>query len=117
MKTIDLEEFMKLVEADEALAARLRDCPDARSAMQALTDMAAELGYELKSAAPGEKEALADDDLDLVTGGINPFVPRGEGELNPYSWFVSLMRRLMKKDEEQQPTGIPERRVPNEIDR
>ena len=115
MKTISLEEFMKLVEADETLAAQVRACGDPQSAMETLKRLAAEAGYELTGAVSAEKLGLDDDDLSVVTGGVNPFIPRGDGELNPYSWFVTLLRRLMGKDEDESLLpGLDDNATPDE---
>ena len=115
MKTISLEDFMKLVEADEALAAQVRADSDPETAMKTVLRLAAEAGYELKAAVPAEKVGLEDDDLSVVTGGLNPFVPQGSGELNPYSWFVTLLRRLMGKDEDETlQSGRNDSRMPEE---
>ena len=94
MKKISLEDFMKIVEADETLHARVRECRDAQAALKTVMSMAEEMDYELYS-APSPMETLADDDLSAVMGGVNMFAPRGEGELNPYSWFVTIVRRLL----------------------
>ena len=75
----------------------------------------AEAGYELTGAVSAEKLGLDDDDLSVVTGGVNPFIPRGDGELNPYSWFVTLLRRLMGKDEDESLLpGLDDNATPDE---
>ena len=98
MTRITLEDYMKLAESDPELRARIRACADPAAAMKTVLESAAAAGYEI--AAPGEKLELTDDDLGAVMGGVNPFIPMSEGELNPYSWFVTLLRRLMGMDDD-----------------
>ena len=116
MKKITLEDFLKIVEADEALSAQLRAESDPNSAMQTLLRLASGMGYELDMTAPAGSEALSDDDLAVVTGGINPFIPNGDGELNPYSWFVTLLRRLLDRDDDPQKPVVPEIRIPGTVE-
>ena len=108
MEKITLENYLKLVEADASLSARLRGCADPKAAMNAVMAMAREQGYELIGETLPEKAPLSDDDLDAVSGGVNPFIPQGEGELNPYSWFVTLLRRIMGMDDDPSTQPLPE---------
>ena len=95
MATISLEEFEELVRQDAALLAALRACPDPKTAWETAERLAAERGYHL--APPPEKEALSDDELDHVAGGLAPAL-LAEQEINRYSWFVTLLRRLMGEE-------------------
>lgn len=113
MTKITLKDYMKLAESDEALRARLRSCTDPSAAMKTVLESAAASGYEIASAPASDKMELNDDDLGTVMGGVNPFIPMSEGELNPYSWFVTLLRRLMGMDDTMtQP--VPDRGTPEE---
>ncbi len=93
MKRINLREFATLVEQDEALRTQIRNCPDSETAMAEMKRLAGELDYELDTVVPAV-EALPDDALAEVAGGFqtNPAV-------NPYSWFVTLFRRLIDQEE------------------
>lgn len=93
MEKISLESFAGIVAKDESLKARLSAFPDPVKAVEAMRSMAAEIGYELD--VPAALTSLPDSELNAVTGGVNPFIPFNEGELNPYSWFVTFLRRLM----------------------
>ena len=93
MATISREEFEELVRQDAALLAALRACPDPKTAWETAERLAAERGYHL--APPPEKEALSDDELDHV--GLAPAL-LAEQEINRYSWFVTLLRRLMGEE-------------------
>ena len=101
MKSINLKEFAEIIEADESLRAQVRACADTDQAAETVRRLAAERGYALEEPAPGGVTALTDDELDAVAGGRNPDLVRGAQELNPYSWFVSLLRLLMHKDDEE----------------
>ena len=50
--------------------------------------------------------------MGAVMGGVNPFIPMSEGELNPYSWFVTLLRRLMGMDDGTPTPPVPDRGTP-----
>ena len=117
MKKITLEEYLKQAEADAALTARLRGCADPKTAMELVAAAAAEQGYELTGAEYPEKAVLSDDDLGAVSGGVNPFIPLGEGELNPYSWFVTLLRRLMGLGDDTSTQTGPEQQTPEDSGR
>ena len=93
MKKISLESFAGIIAKDESLKARLAACSDPGKAVETLKRIAAEAGYEL--VVPAVLTTLPDSELNAVTGGVNPFIPLNEGELNPYSWFVTFLRRLM----------------------
>lgn len=95
MTTISREEFEELVRHDAALLDALRACPDPKTAWETAERLAAERGYHL--APPPEKEALSDDELDHVAGGLAPAL-LAEQEINRYSWFVTLLRRLMGEE-------------------
>ena len=97
MTTISREEFEELVRHDDALLAALRACPDPKTAWETAERLAAERGYHL--APPPEKEALSDDELDHVAGGLDPAL-LADREINRYSWFVTLLRRLMGAEDE-----------------
>lgn len=112
MTKITLEDFIKKVESDEALSAKIRASSDPDAALQALIQLAAEMGFELDMSSPVASQALSDDDLSSVTGGVNLFIPQGDGELNPYSWFVTLLRRLLDLDKNSDRPSVPEIRVP-----
>ncbi len=100
MKKIGMEEYMGMIRSDPAARRRVEACRDPARALETIRSMAGEQGYELKD-APSGKQALADDDLEIVAGGRNPFLQEGGGELNPYSWFVTLLRTLFGKDDEE----------------
>ena len=89
MKKISLREFTEIIESDEALRAQVAACPDPETALATVRRLARKLDYELE--APAAVEALSDDELDTVAGGRNPFLMQDERELNPYSWFVTLL--------------------------
>lgn len=106
METVTLEEFLKKVTQDPALREKLPADPEA--ALEALRRMAEEKGYALE--IPAGAQALSDEDLAPVSGGLNAFlvnnlIPQREGELNRYSWFVTLLRQLTGWDEEHAPEG------------
>lgn len=86
--------------ADPALRDRIGAC-SAAEAPGVLAGIAGEMGYTLEKPAV---TALSDDEISAVAGGWD--IPdRSEGELNPYSWFVSFMRRLMGRDEDENTPG------------
>ena len=114
MTEITLEDYMKLVESDETLRARVRACADPVAAMKTVMEMAAASGYRIASADVPDKLELKDDDLGAVMGGVNPFIPMSEGELNPYSWFVTLLRRLMGMDDGTPTPPGPDRGTPED---
>ncbi len=97
MKKISMKEFASLLETDEALRARIAACPDEAAARETAMGRARGLGYELTETPVAGKQALTDDDLSSVAGGRNPFLIRSDGELNPYSWFVTLLRSLLQR--------------------
>ena len=97
MTTISREEFEELVRHDAALLDALRACPDPKTAWETAGRLAAERGYRLAPAP--EKEALSDDELDHVAGGLDPAL-LADREINRYSWFVTLLRRLMGEEDE-----------------
>ncbi len=101
MKKIGLTEFAEILAKDPALSERVRACPETE-APRLLEQIAGELGYELDRPA---MEALPDDDLSEVAGGRNPFAEPNGGELNPYSWFVRLMRMLLGRDGDENEAG------------
>ena len=88
MATISREEFEELVRQDAALLAALRACPDPKTAWETAERLAAERGYHL---------APPPDELDHVAGGLAPAL-LAEQEINRYSWFVTLLRRLMGEE-------------------
>ena len=94
MEKITVEEFLKKASAGAALPAGLDADADPAAALETLSRLAAEKGYELVLPAPAAMEPLSDDELAPVSGGLTTVLPRRDGELNPYSWFVTLMRRL-----------------------
>lgn len=102
MEKISLERFAGIVEKDESLKARLAASPDPGKALETMKRLAAEAGYELD--LPVMLTKLSDDDVKGVMGGANPFIPMNDGELNPYSWFVTFLRRLMgwRRGEEEE---------------
>lgn len=51
---------------------------------------AAELGYSLADQTPGGIQALEDDELDAVSGGLGAF--------SPNTWIGKWLRGLMAKD-------------------
>jgi hypothetical protein len=62
--------------------------------------LAAARGYHL--AATAGMQPLSDDALDSVAGGFDPARLQAEQEINPYSWFVTILRRLMGEDGEEE---------------
>ncbi len=108
MKTINMKQLAEIIEADDALRSRLRACADTDEAAKTARTLAAELGYELEEPARGRKIAVSDDELGSVAGGINVDLVRSAQELNPYSWFVSILRLLMGKDDETEENTLPE---------
>lgn len=90
-------EFCVVLGADAALLDALRACPDPKTAWETAGRLAAERGYRLAPAP--EKEALSDDELDHVAGGLDPAL-LADREINRYSWFVTLLRRLMGAEDE-----------------
>lgn len=101
MKKIGMKEFAEILSADPALSNRVRACSEAE-APRLLKQIAGELGYELDQPA---MEALPDDDLSEVAGGRNPFADPNGGELNPYSWFVRIMRMILGRDGDENELG------------
>ena len=99
MKKISLAEFARLIREDEALSARIAACTDRDGASRTLSKLAEELGYELYSERPTGKQAVSDDDLSEVAGGRNILTGPNSGVLYPYSWFVTILRLLVKDDE------------------
>ena len=99
MKKISLAEFARLIREDEALSARISACTDRHGASRTLSKLAEELGYELYSERPTGKQAVSDDDLSEVAGGRNILTGPNSGVLYPYSWFVTILRLLVKDDE------------------
>ena len=97
MATLSRKEFEELVRQDDDLLAALRACPDPETAWATAERLAAERGYQL--APVPEKEALSDDELDNVAGGLEPALLE-DREINRYSWFVTLLRRLMGAEDE-----------------
>jgi predicted ribosomally synthesized peptide with nif11-like leader len=73
MKTVTLKEFAELVKNDEQLQGRIKDAVVKRE--EPLTSefsrIVAEAGYELKKEEPLDMEALDDDDLENVAGGVH----------------------------------------------
>ena len=109
MKSISIKEFARIIEEDDALRAQVRACADTDQAAETFRRLAAERGYALEETAPAGPVALTDDELDAVSGGRVPDLARGAQELNPYSWFVSILRLLMHKDDEEEdsaPDGL-----------
>ncbi|MBQ7473101.1 MAG: hypothetical protein IJS79_01975 [Oscillospiraceae bacterium] len=100
MKTIGMAEFEELVQRDDALRAALRACPDEQTALETAGRLAAARGYHL--AATAGMQPLSDDALDSVAGGFDPARLQAEQEINPYSWFVTILRRLMGEDGEEE---------------
>jgi len=98
MAAIGAKEFADLVQRDDELRAALCACGDEKTAFETAARLAAARGYQLMP-APG-MVALDDDALDSVAGGIDPAALEAEHEINPYSWFVTLLRRLMREDDE-----------------
>jgi len=97
MKKIGLKEFAEILKADPALSEKVTAC-SREEAPRVLSKIAGELGYELEKPPVA---ALSDDELGNVAGGRNPFLEKNGGELNPYSWFVSLLRMLLGKDDDE----------------
>ncbi|MDO4991260.1 MAG: Nif11 family protein [Eubacteriales bacterium] len=100
MKKIAMKDFAQLIEQDASLRAQLRACSDTDEAEATLRRLAGELGYELEDPRTARKLALSDDDLSAVSGGVTAALRDSAQQLNPYSWFVSLLRRLMGEDDE-----------------
>ncbi len=108
MNTIDMKKLAEIIEADDALRARLHACADTDEAARTARALASELGYTLEEPARGKKLAVSDDELGSVAGGVNPRLVRSAQELNPYSWFVSILRLLMGKDDETEENPLPD---------
>ena len=100
MKNIAMDKFMEKIRSDPAARERLAACAGTKSAMEALREMAREQGYALDE-KPSGISALSDDDLSGVAGGRDPFLQSNGGELNPYSWFVTLLRNLFGIEDER----------------
>ena len=103
MKKVSLTEFARIIQADETLRARLAECADRDRATELLCRLAEEQGYELYADQPAGKQAVSDDDLSEVAGGRNVLTGPNSGVLYPYSWFVTILRLLVKEDEKQPP--------------
>ena len=110
MEKIALEAFLEKVMADPALRAQLDPDANPEAVLGALRRMAADMGFELELPAASGIQALDDDALAPVSGGVNTALPLSEGELNPYSWFVTIMRRLTGQEERR--PAVPEIPVP-----
>lgn len=72
MKTITLEEFAELAKNDEALKEKIMKIAKHVGGTQTdeMIALAAEYGYELEKRPPLDMEALDDDDLENVAGGV-----------------------------------------------
>ena len=106
MNKINIENYAKIAAEDQSLLSRLYGCIDAKSAIETVKQAIAASGYEL-AGLQNDLTSLSDQDLESVMGGANPFIPLSQGEINPYSWFVSFLRMLMglsngTEDSEQQ---------------
>lgn len=97
MKKIGLQDLAEILKKDSALSEKVASCSP-EDAPRVLKEIAAELGYELESSP---KLAVSDEDLENVAGGRNPFLQDNGGELNPYSWFVSLVRLLLGREDDK----------------
>lgn len=97
MKPITPNELARLIAGDPALREALRACPDAQTAAQTAQRLLAERGCRLVQ--PG-MTALSDDRIAAVAGGFDPRQLDEDPDLNPYSWFVTIMRRLIQGDED-----------------
>ena len=113
MEKITVEEFLKKASAGAALPAELNADADPAAALETLSRLAAEKGYELVLPASAAMEPLSDDELAPVNG-LTTILPRRDGELNPYSWFVTLMRRLTGKEDPR--PDVPEIPLPGAND-
>ncbi|MBR0161680.1 MAG: Nif11-like leader peptide family natural product precursor [Oscillospiraceae bacterium] len=96
MEKIRLKEFAELLEQNDDLRQQLRSCPDAETALAEMNRLAEAQGYELDE-TPVPLEALPDDALASVAGGFEPAAL----DVNPYSWFVTLFRRLIQDKKER----------------
>ncbi|MBR0208977.1 MAG: hypothetical protein IJQ43_08780 [Oscillospiraceae bacterium] len=94
LNKINIESYAKIAAEDQSLLSKLYACTDTRSAIEAVQKAIAASGFELAGLSD-ELTCLPDDALESVTGGANPFIPLSQGEINPYSWFVSFLRMLM----------------------
>jgi predicted ribosomally synthesized peptide with nif11-like leader len=93
VKKIAMDQFMEKIRSDPAARERLAACAGTKNALDMVRAMAREQGYTLEE-KPAAMQAISDDDLSSVAGGRDPFLEANGGELNPYSWFVSLLRNL-----------------------
>ena len=96
MEKIQLNNFAELIGQDEALRQQLQTQNSPEAAMEVMERLAGEMGYELE--LPPTVEALSDDALANVAGGFDTG-PADDPNLNPYSWFVTLFRRLIRKED------------------
>ena len=82
MKTITFEEFAELAKKDEALQEKIKDAAENFGGQLAseLSRIAEEAGYELKKEEHLDMEALDDDDLENVAGGVK----NGQKGGNPF---------------------------------
>ena len=98
MTSISLKDFAEIADKDEAMRAQLAACTDKKSVMATLRRLAAEHGYQLSPAAP-KKEQIPDDLLDEVAGGKSLDLLDLDDELNSYSWFVTILQRILGRAE------------------
>jgi hypothetical protein len=97
MNKINIENYARIAAEDESLLSELYSCVDAKSTIETMKRAITASGYEL-TGFQKKLANLSDDDLGSVMGGANPFIPLRQGEINPYSWFVSFLRMLLGMD-------------------
>ena len=102
LEKITLQDFAALIRRDESLRAEIDACPDPDSASALLCRLAEERGFALYAEAPTGKQALSEDELSAVSGGRNVLTGPNTGVIYPYSWFVTILRMLGKKDEDDE---------------
>ena len=109
MEKTTLQDFAALIRGDESLRAQIDACPDPDSASALLCRLAEERGFALYAEEPAGKQALSDDELSAVSGGRGVLTGPNTGELYPYSWFVTILRMLLKRDDddEQEDPAFP----------
>ena len=99
MTSISLKDFAAIADKDEAMRKALAACKDRRDMMTTLNRLASERGYQLQSPQPPRMERISDDLLDEVAGGKNMDLLQLDEELNSYSWFVTLLQRILGRPE------------------
>ena len=94
MTAITIRELYELTEKNESLREKLLELENKDASPEEIRNLISEYGYEVQKAPVSEMEALSDDDLEDVAGGIAH--KQGAKKSNNYfDFFTTLCRKLL----------------------